>query len=70
MPASRVTPLAPSGRIAAARSFVVQLHPLSSTEADEPMCGRVENVATGEFTDFTSMQELDQFMRLIVGQNR
>lgn len=69
MPASRVTPLAPSGRIAAARSFVVQLHPTSPTATDEPISGRVENVATGEYTDFASLDELDQFMRLIAGRS-
>jgi len=69
MPASRVTPLAPSGRIAAARSFVVQLHPLPSTSTNQPMCGRVENVATGEYTDFASLEELDRFMRLIAGRS-
>ena len=69
MPASRVTPLAPSGRIAAARSFVVQLHPLSSASSEQPMRGRVENVATGEYADFDSLLELDQFMRQSAGRS-
>ncbi|MDM4772616.1 hypothetical protein [Solimonas sp. SE-A11] len=51
------------GRLAAARSFVVQLHEDPPKQASKPVSGRVENVATGEQAQFGSLQELDEFMR-------
>lgn len=63
MNSSRAKAAAPSGRMVAGRSFVVQLHENLPARPSEPVSGRVENVATGEQAQFDSLEELDDFMR-------
>lgn len=53
----------PGGRLVAGRAFVVQLYEAQQAQSAEGVCGRVENVATGENAHFESLRELDEFMR-------
>lgn len=53
---------ASGSRQTAHRSFVVQLSEAQPVRADNPVCGRVENVATGEHAHFDTLQELDAFL--------
>ena len=68
MDRSRAKSAASGNRSIAHRSFVVQLNEALPVRQGNPVCGRVENVATGERAQFDTLQELEAFLLRSAGQ--